>query len=354
VPPIGDTKDGKKAPPIPKEETEEEKIRKELTAIGAMTALMSGNVTQIKQNTSFDNLSNAAKTGACTALKSPSCTKDMEDRIKDPISDKIDTKTGLLAANQLAQDGVLASIVAKGQAIQEFAEKTASAAKLDKVYNFLTYLTVTHNAAMLSNQLAVTLGDTLSLGLATFGIKDGDSPIDVNTVISSTASNAVKAVIGAENYTTLTTRWAQAVRVYQASANIIWSMRSLWDSARALQEMTGANVGELMNSLRKDGVVSENAYGAKPESPVMVNGAMTKLQNLEEAASHLSSITSTTYGITETTNQLKKDKEDFDKLLKESPPVPKVENDVVKANIEALRTSSVSPVLSPVDLTKPL
>jgi len=278
-----------------------------------------------------------------------------------PIAAGVTANAGLLAqilaaiANLASTiSNLFSNVVGKLDLIKEFLEKVARAARLDKVYNLLTFITVVHNASMLSNSLATTLMDTLSLGLATIGIKDeNESPIDIQSTINKTVENTVKGIIGTENYTTLSTRWAAAVRVYQAAANIMYQVRSLWDSAKSIAELTGANVGKLANALRRDGVVSENAYPAMADNPMMVNAAMTKLQNLDEAASHLNSITSETYGVTETVAQIKKDQDDFKKLVKESTTAIPIVNDQQKAKDDAAKIASVSPAISNPDLVKP-
>jgi hypothetical protein len=278
-----------------------------------------------------------------------------------PILDKTTENAGALAnilgalANLATTIGNLFNgLLDKVTAIQSFLEKMARAARLDKVYNFLTFLTVVHNASMLTNSIGTTLMDSLSLGLATFGIKDeNESPIDIQAILSKSLENTIKGVIGAENYNTLSERWKSAVRVYQAGANIVYQVRSLWDSAKSIAELTGANVGRIGNALRRDGVVSENAYPPMTDNPMMLNSPMQKLQNLEEAASHLNSITSESYSITETVAQIKKDQDDFKKLVKESPITTGISNDAQKAKDDAAKAASISPNIATTDLVKP-
>jgi len=339
------------SPPSPAPPSQDTDIRNKLAQIIGITAL-------INSNTQPEQQRQNAKAGSCDALQSPQCTKGVEDRIKDPIMGNVDAtkvQTTAILGNQAIQNGTLASIVSKLDLAKEFGEKVARAARLDKVYNLLTFITVIHNAQMLSSSLATTLMDALSLGLATIGIKDeNESPIDIQSIINKTVEDTVKGIIGTANYTTISDRWKNAVRVYQAAANIAYQVRSLWDSARSLAELTGANVGKIGNALRRDGVVSENAYGAMADNPLMVNNAMTKLQNLEEAASHINSITSEAYGVTETVAQIKKDQDDFKKLAKEglSSPTPIV-NDQQKAKDDAAKLASVSPSITKTDLVKP-
>ena len=92
---------------------------------------------------------------------------------------------------------------------------------------------------------------------------------------------------------------------------------------------------------------------AMADNPLMVNSAMSRLQNLEEAASHLNSITSEAYYVTETVTQIKKDQDDFKKLVKESQPLLSVPNDAAKAKDDAAKLVSISPSISNIDLVKP-
>jgi hypothetical protein len=320
---------------------------------------------QIASNTTPTAQQTNAKQGVCDAMQPNQCgfegVKQATTEATNPIKDQTAANAGLLAqilaaiANLASTIATLFSnVVGKLDGIKEFLEKVARSAKLDKVYNLLTFLTVIHNAQMLSGSIATTLMETLSLGLATAGIKDeNESPIDIQAIINSTVENKVKSIIGVENYTTLSDRWKKAVRVYQAAANITYQVRSLWDSAKSLAELTGANVGRIGNALRRDGVVSENAYPSMADNPMMVNSPMQRLQNLEEAASHMNSIASEGYGMTETVAQIKKDQDDFKKLVKEVPITPGVANDAQKAKDDAARAASVSPPISIPDLVKP-
>lgn len=348
--------------------TTDNNVGQTLGAIAAVTGLVTAlkigsdafvnaslpKINNIEQNTTPTAQQTNAKQGVCDAMQPNQCGYEGVKAATTDATAPIKADS----SNLLQNVGALASLVDatsnKLDGVKTFLEKAARAARLDKVYNLLTFLTVIHNASMLSNSVATTLMDSLSLGLATFGIKDeNESPIDIQQIINKSVEDTVKGVIGTANYNTLSERWKSAVRVYQAGANMLYQVRSLWDSARSLNELTGANVGRIGNALRRDGVVAENAYPAMPDNPMMVNSAMTRLQNLEEAASHLSSITSETYGITETVAQIKKDQDDFKKLVKESPITNGTPNDAQKAKDDAAKSASVSPSISTTDLVKP-
>jgi hypothetical protein len=339
-----------------------------LSVIGAILGTISANSTDIKNQTSPENQQANSKTGSCNALKEDGCTTPLANKIKDPINAKLDaaqiardanagTQTGLLGnviATQSTHTGFFGSIGDKLNQAKDFASKVYEVSKLDKVYTFLTFLTTLHNASMLSNNLLQTLESTLSQGLATVGFKDPDgNPWDINTIINTSISDFLKARLGANVYADLDLKWKSANRIYQSGANMVYQVRSLWDSARSIAETTGANLGQLMNTLKKDGVVSENAYPTKSESPMMVNSVMAKLQNLDEAASHLNSITSQAYGVTETVAQMKTDKADFDKLLADSPLKKGIPNKAANDELVAKKLASPSPPIDVTNLVKP-
>ncbi|NUN66358.1 hypothetical protein HCU40_16760 [Pseudanabaena biceps] len=339
-------------------------------ALAGLTALKIGSDFLVNKSTKIDNQTTPqaqqtnAKQGVCDAMQPDQCgfegVKQATTEATNPIKDQTVANAGLLG-NILAAIANLASTIAtffgnvlgKLDGIRTFLEKVSEAAKLDKIYNFLTFLTVIHNAQMLSNNLLQTLESTISQGLAVFGIKDGDNPIDINAIINKSTTDLLKSILGETRYNEFDTAWKSANKIYQSGANLLYQVRSLYDSGKATAELTGANVGQLMNALKKDGVVTESAYPNKSESPSQVNSLMDRLQNLESAASHLNSISSNAYGITETVKQIKDDKAAFDKLVEDSPLKKGIENKAATADAAAKKLASPSPPLSTTDLVKP-
>jgi hypothetical protein len=371
-----------KPPEIPKSTPEEEKkvipppvppvdltkINTDLALVIGSLAAMKVPIDNINANTTPEAQKVNAKAGTCEAFKPSECGDNAIKRNIDPIGAKVDAAQALNNVNQVANDIALKGIAAdhfwqRGQfaliaenfvKAADFAKKVYEVSKLDKVYNFLTFLTVLHNAQMLSNNLLQTLESTFSLGMATVGFKDPDgNPWDINAIINKSVSDFLKEKLGAAVYADLDAKWKSANRIYQSGANMVYQVRSLWDSARSIAELTGANLGQLMNTLKKDGVVSENAYPTKAESPMMVNSLMNRVQNLEEAASHLNSITSQSYGVTETVKQMKDDKAAFDKLVEDSPLKKGISNKAAADELAAKKLASTSPVLDTSHLVKP-
>jgi hypothetical protein len=207
---------------------------------------------------------------------------------------------------------------------------------------------------MLSQSIATTLMDSLSLGLATFGIKDeNESPIDIQSILNKSVENTIKGILGNDNYQFLTDRWKKAVRVYQAGANMVYSMRSLWDSARSLHELTAANIGRIGNALKRSGTILENSYPAMAENPAMLNSLMTRLQNLEDAASHINMVTSEAYSVTETVSQINQDRQDFSTLITNVGNTPTPANIPNQTKDSNAKSASTAPAIATSDLTRP-
>jgi len=294
-----------------------------------------------------DSVRSRVTESVCQQSQPDGCIANAAENAATGVKNKVDASD---AANAAGFAAILAKLVTMFDWIKAAFNNTI----VDKAVAYMTLITSIHNAAMLSTSIKDTLGEALSLGLATVGIKTPEgSPIDINEAVNKSAENLIKGVIGDSNYLTLSVNWAKASRIWQSGAAIIYNVRSLWDSARSLNELTGNNVGKIGNALRKDGMVSENAYKNMSENNVQVNVAMQRLENLDDAASTLSAITSETFGITENLVELTNQRTQFNNNVKDLAPKIQVENDPLKAKEVAEKAASVSPPIVDADLFKP-
>jgi hypothetical protein len=301
-----------------------------------------------------DSVKNSSKAGTCEASAPDGCVDNAVRRNTDPIGQKVDAGNAVRDANDAAQSGALASLLSQLASFRSWVEAAFNNTVVDKVLNLLNLITNIHNAAMLSTSIKDTLAEAISLGLATVGIKTPEgSPIDINAAINSSIENLLKGVLGVEQYTALKESWAKSNRIIQSGAAVINTARSLYDSARSLNELTGNNVGKIGNALKRDGVVSENAYKVMSENNSQVNTRMEKLQNLENTVSTLASITSETYSITENVAEITKQRADFEKNVKDLEPKTQIENVPLKAKETAEKAVSVAPTIPLTELYKP-
>ncbi len=307
-----------------------------LGVIQANQGTIGNSINDIKNNTSTQNLENAAQTGSCRSLNSPSCTSQLKDAIKNPINENIDAKTGLLAANQVGQDialgaiateqqaqkGVLASIAAKATDIFDLIGRLWNNSLVDKAVGFITMITAFHNAAMLSRSIADTLASAIDSGLvaAGLGIRDKDgNMIGVNQAIGNTIQDLIRKTIGNQAYENLNNTWIQANRVYQASINLVSNVQNILDSTTAIAELTSNRVGTLMNALRNAGMVREDAYGAQSQNVTRFNAFMNKLEALEQGTSNVAAITGNIVSVQQSVDELKTNRQELDNALKNKP-----------------------------------
>lgn len=320
----------KKAPPvgIPPVDTGTATI---LGAIASATATTTGLLNQVKNQTSPENQRLNSKNGSCDALNSPECTNNLKKDIVDPLGGKIDKNAiaqdaalGGIALEQQAQKGVLATIAAKATDIFDLVGRLWNNGLIDKAMQYITMITVIHNAAMLSRGIADTLGSALDSGLQAFNLqasmKDKDGVVTgVNAVVGKSFENLIKGIIGADNYTALTNTWIQANRIYQSGINLLSNVQNILDSTTAVAELTSNRVGTLMNALRSSGSVRENAYGAQSENTTRFNAFMNKLENLEQGTSNVASITGNIVSVQQSVNELKSNRTEFENALKDKP-----------------------------------
>ena len=169
------------------------------------------------------------------------------------------------------------------EAARNFAGTAWKATQADKILNGITTAMVIHNAFMLSSNLGQTIGDVASVVLDAIGIKDEtDNPIDVNSVIKAKLTSMISSFIGEEAYASLTAKLAKANRTYQATANVLYATRELFDSARATSNTIVENTGQIGNALREAAVVPESAYGIMTERVTPLSPAQRRFDKFRE------------------------------------------------------------------------
>jgi hypothetical protein len=257
-------------------------------------------IDQIAQNTTNTNQQTNAKQGTCDALQSPQCTQGMENRIKNPINEKLDQKfdlnttaTTAILGNQATQNGVLASIVS-------FVSRIYNNQFVHSSLSFMTTMTTIHNAAMLSRDVAETLGTVVdnSVNLSGQKLKDTDgNDINFTSWVGTNIRAIIVQLIGADKYVQLALQWQKANTIYHSAMAVANTTQSMLDPISSAVEYGMENVSKIGNSLKEDGVVSENAYPAMDETirARRVNRferLNDTLEGAENIASNLSSITS--------------------------------------------------------------
>jgi hypothetical protein len=305
----------------------------------------------------------AAAAGSCQAMNGEGgCGSNPIGKLKqgvDALGNKLDS-LGILG-----EAGILARMAAMEEAIQGSIRKVGDAVNSDRVLAIMTYMNTLHNAYMLSSDLTQTLfsltSNALNLILQVSGFKSAtEENIDVAQEVGGFFDNTAKSIFGVQTWTGIKQEWAALNRVYQAGANILGTVRGMFDSARQIQELAAENIGKVGNALKRDGVVEEKSFKWMPER---VNSASLQqkkwdnvlegIESLSNVASSLDTVIGETTSIVDGLTQLQESRKEFDKALKEAEPKERPDNEPVKAAVDARKAVSAGAVISSDDLVAP-
>ncbi|BAY21691.1 hypothetical protein NIES2100_14480 [Calothrix sp. NIES-2100] len=301
-------------------------------------------------------IENATGTAMCRSMNGGCSGRKIDDAtnsINQNFNDKINGLDVANAGANAAQLGLLNTINTKLGAeviggISGSLGKFYEWAHLDRILNILTFAATVHNAAMLSNDIAQTLIGAINNVLSLILPKDKDNnPLNVDEIIGNTIENAIKGMIGENNYTTLSEGWAKANRIYQATTNILNSFLNLSQIILQASEVIASYTGKIGNALKKGGVILESAYGWMNPQPKF-NRVTGFLQNLQEGANTIQMVTQIPVDVVTATTALTDSSTEFIKAIKEddkagnkAPATP--EPDVLKA-VEATGKTNSQPV----------
>ena len=269
----------------------------------------------------------AAAAGTCRTAQPGGCMSKALDNNAANINSNTNNKTGniLDAVNTGANAALLAgqqTILQRlgnqlpggiGGKLSRFADWM----HLDRVLNVMILGATVHNAVMLSNDIGQTFVGIINNVLQLVGLKKEDgSTFDIGSVISSSIENLIKGAIGAENYASLTTGWAKANRIYQATTNILNSFQGLTSTVLSGVELVAGQTGKIGNALRASGEVIDSAYQWMNPQP-KINRVTNFLEKLQNGASTIQQVTQVPLDTINAITELQTANTEFIKAIKE-------------------------------------
>jgi hypothetical protein len=199
-------------------------------------------------------------------------------------------------------------------------DKLAKWLHLDRVLNVLTFVATIHNAYMLSNALSQTFFSMVSNVLAAVGIKDAEGePLNIANIVGVEVEYFIKSIIGGETVDGIKATWKKYSRIYQAAANIIWSVQSIGYSIISILEIVGSMTGKIGNALKGAGAVFESAYQWFNPQPNYQNRFFTAIQKSEDVVSQIDSAASEVLSVQDTFTNISQQKSDLEKALSDNP-----------------------------------
>lgn len=320
----------------------------------------------------------AAQVGSCQSSKAGNCPGGTKDQI-DNLGDKILNAVGAAAStvnNQLLQ-GIAATTNAINATVNilntklgaqitgglsAWAAATAEVVNKSQVLNALTYITTLHNAYMLSNALTQTLFSAISNGLAALGLKDtstdpAGTPFNVGQIVEQFVESFFKTIFGVATVDGIKADWKKYSRVYQAAAQMVYSLQSISSSILGALEVVNSNTSKIGNALQKFRAVGERAYAWMNPQASFQNRFTNAAQQATEIISSIDQVSSSILSTQQTLSELSKQKDELAKSIGEDPAGKKVdpqpEAAQIKAAAEAAKIASKTPEIPESAQTKP-
>ena len=227
----------------------------------------------------------------------------------------------------------------------------------DRIMNVLNLWATIHNAFMLSRNLGETLFSLFDNIFAGLGIhlkdEEGEN-LDVSEWVGQQLDTTFKLVFGTTNWTTAKKEWQKWNRIYQAAANVVWTIRSLGDTVLGALEIVGSYVAKIGNAAKRAGEVMENAYGWMNVTPRFSNKWMNRVETVENTVSDLDSVVSEVREVGDVTKEIQESRERLTKSIsqaddgEQAPATPEASKTATTES--TAKTESQSPEIPNSDL----
>lgn len=172
---------------------------------------------------------------------------------------------------------------------------------------------------MLSNSITQTLFEGIGTILNVFGIEDADgNPLPVNEIVGEWTENFMKTLIGEETLDGIKEGWKRANRIYQAAANIVFTIQSMIYSLVEILEVVSNYTGRIGNALLRSGTILAGSFNCmNPQANYLNNGFFRKLYRVEEAVETVSMVAGEVLNIQESAERLYDQTEEFNEAFQE-------------------------------------
>lgn len=305
-------------------------------------------IDQIAQNTTNTNQQTNAKQGVCDAMQPSQCgfegVKQATAEATEPIKDQTVANAGAISAIASLLNTIWEFMQNRIGKILQILNNTV----VDRTLAVMNLVTNIHNAALLTRDIGETLGSVVDNVIGLTGLRftnSEGSQVGFTDVIGSNFRGFLIQVLGAERYVELTLNWQKASMILNSAAQVLNTTQSMLDPISSAVEYGMENVSKIGNSLKEDGVVSENAYPAMDETirARRVNRferLNDTLEGAENIASNLSNVTSSAVSIKEDYKQLREDAKD----LKDKATAFNTADSEARAALKAELPTEITPI----------
>ena len=257
-------------------------------------------------------------------------------RTMKPVLDKVNATSSLISNNL--------------NKLSELSQKAWKAAQLDKILAVLTFITTTHNAMMLSRNLASTMGEATNSVLRFLKVKNplNGEDLDVNQILGNSFNSYINQVFGSANVAATKKTFKAANRILTAANGAIMAIRQTKDAAVEVGEVLGDWIAKIVNGMITQGMFEDGIFPWMKEKPGFrdhYSGYRNKVENIEEAVGSVSQLAESGVEFQEATNETLKSFTELTKALDDFDVAKAVEEDAKDAD-------SASPAITNADLNK--
>ena len=161
----------------------------------------------------------------------------------------------------------LGPLMSGADGISGFLGRVSKSMGIDRALNLIAIAANLHNAMMLSANLKITLLEMLSsVGNATGLLQtpDGEN-VDLNQVFNAGIEAVLIKILGVDSYAGLKVGLRKYNAIYQAAANSLNAVSSMFNSLGNVVEQGAEYTGRIGNALKGAGRVAENSYRWRSE-----------------------------------------------------------------------------------------
>lgn len=252
----------------------EDAIKLGLGTVGLGLVGITSIVKPIALNTTPAAIGNAVTPAVCRTTQPGGCMSNLVNSGNNNLLGKIGK--AINPAATAAQLGLLTNIqrgvntantklgpLMKGaNGIGGFLGRVSTSMGVDRALNLIAIAANLHNAMMLSANLKITLLEMLSsVGNATGLLQTPDNEnVDLNQVFNAGIETVLIKILGVDSYAGLKVGLRKYNAIYQAAANSLNAVSSMFNSLGNVVEQGAEYTGRIGNALKGAGMVAENSY----------------------------------------------------------------------------------------------
>ncbi|MGK7893357.1 MAG: hypothetical protein AB4372_06965, partial [Xenococcus sp. (in: cyanobacteria)] len=284
---------------------------------------MPNQLTNIQNQTTPTAIRSSVETGICNSTNAGGC---LHNNVRQPLENLLNNllgntdgiNAGIGGVNAALNQTILGRIndvhgvVTNNFNILNHAQYGLSAMKTflttawettraGKVLELLSVVISLHNAAMLSRNLGVSIGDLVSNianNAISFITNEDQSPIDINDAIGNTVEGLLINLLGADNYQDIGDTFTKTNRIINSASNIIWTIQGIQMGLAYGLETVGNYTGRIGNALKKSGAVLESSYNWMNEQMNFRSGRLGQLNNVINEVQSAESVISEVHQVT--------------------------------------------------------